>query len=216
VRSAAAAALVVALAAPSAALPQQPRWAGLDGVTLGGPVDDLLARGGACQPAQTTREIAPGVTIPSVAAEAFGYALPHHHELRDSAAVRLALALGTICYGSILEHQGWVAAVAVDRGIVAMIVSVGGNPDDTLALPPSADSVRRIAYTAWGRPTHHSLSLDTWWGQRYRSYFLVPQYPERIPARMRITKLILLDVVACTAFDRRVHRAGARGEAGAC
>jgi len=72
---------------------------------------------------------------------------------------------------------------------------------------------------AWGRPTHHSPTLDTWSSARYRSYFLIPYVPASrasAPAWVHTPQLIVLDIAACTAFDRRAHRAGVRGEAGAC
>ncbi|HEV8264630.1 MAG TPA: hypothetical protein VGQ06_06750 [Gemmatimonadales bacterium] len=44
--------VVLGLFAPGPAATQRPRWAGLEGVIIGGPVDDLLAKDGECWPAE--------------------------------------------------------------------------------------------------------------------------------------------------------------------
>jgi len=65
---------------------------------------------------------------------------------------------------------------------------------------------------------HHSPTLDTWSSARYRSYCMLPYRPPPPPAPgwARSAQLIMLDIVACTAFDHRAHAAGAAGEIGEC
>lgn len=189
----------------------QPRWAILRDIRLGGPVDELLAKGGACRPGDAAGQMAgagPGVSSVRFAQLTFGYALPHPHHPRDSLAIRRALGVGTLCWAA-LDSNAYAWAAAVNRRLVAVVVFFRS---DSIPLPP--DSVRRLAYAAWGRPMHHSSTLDTWSSPRYRSYFLVPHMP---PSRGRApAQLIMLDIAACTAFDRRAHRAGASGEVGEC
>jgi hypothetical protein len=190
----------------------QPRWTALHDIRLGGTVDDILAKGGECRPGDAIEQLGgrgAGMSLVSFAQLTFGYALPHPHPPADSAAIRRALGIGTICRAS-LDSSSRVVAAAVDRRIVAMLVFFTND-----AGPLPVDSVRHLAYAAWGRPTHHSPTLDTWSSARYRSYYMVPYRPPS--ARLSpYAELILLDIAACTAFDHRVHRAGAPGEAGEC
>lgn len=195
----------------------QPRWAALHDIRLGGPVDDVLAQGGECRPGDaitpTGVSNGPGFSAVMFAQMTFGYALPHAHQPRDSIAIRRALSVGTMCW-AMLDSNTRAIVAAVDRRLVAVMVYFRG---DSAGTP--ADSVRHLAYAAWGRPTHHSPTLDTWSSPRYRSYFLVPyQSPPRgMTVRIQhYTELIMIDIAACTAFDARVHRAGAVGEAGEC
>lgn len=193
--------------------PAQPRWTTLYDVRLGGSVDDMLAKGGECQPGDAVGSFGPGMSVYSFAQMSFGYALPHSHQLSDSAAIRRALSVGTLCWAP-LDSSARALAAAVDRRIVAVIVYF---LRDSMPLPP--DSVRRFAYAAWGRPMHHSPTLDTWSSPHYRSYFMVPYVPASrgyVPPWARTPQLIMLDIAACTAFDRRAHRAGIRGEVGEC
>ncbi|MGH7608307.1 MAG: hypothetical protein ACREME_13325 [Gemmatimonadales bacterium] len=184
-----------------------------EGIRLGGPVDDVLAKGGECRPGNATGELARGTSSLLFAQNTFGYALSHHHAPRDSNAIHRALGVGTICWATLgTDMRAFVGAV--DRRVVAVIVYFWNDGDFAAAVP--ADSVRRRAYAAWGRPTHHASTLDTWSSRLYRSYFLVPQAPPAAPAWVRAPRLIMLDIAACTAFDRRAHRAGATGEVGAC
>lgn len=37
-----------------------------------------------------------------------------------------------------------------------------------------------------------------------------------VPPWVRAPQLIMLDIAGCTAFERRAHRAGVKGEAGEC
>jgi hypothetical protein len=84
-------------------------------------------------------------------------------------------------------------------------VRLGGPVDDILAKGGEC------------RPTHHSPTLDTWTSPRYRSYLMVPYRPPAyVPPWARAAQLIMLDIAACTAFERRTHRAGAAGEVGEC
>jgi hypothetical protein len=207
----AAAVLIGAVGPLGAAAQQRPRWAAFEGIGLGGPVDDIMTKNGECWPGDAAGEMPPGMTVFAFAYTAFGYALPHGHTPRDSTAIRRALGVGTMCRAP-LGGEVRALAAAVDRRVVAVVVYF--LSDSVGAIP--VDSVRRRVYAAWGRPTHHAPTLDTWSGPRYRSYLLAPQRPPGMPAWARSVQLVLLDITACTAFDRRVHRAGAPGEAGTC
>lgn len=188
-----------------------PRWATLHEVRLGGPVDDILAKGGECRPGDEAGAAGPAGNAFMFAQMSFGYALPHYHQPSDSAAIRRALGVGTICFVPLDSTTNAVVA-AVNRKVVAAVVYFR---QDSLPLP--ADSVRHRAYAAWGRPTHHGPTLDTWSSPRYRSYFLIPQGPRGFPLNWYTApKLIMIDISACTAFDARAHRAGIAGEAGEC
>lgn len=189
----------------------QPRWAVLHGVRLGGPIDDVLAQGGECRPGDASGPMGPGVTAIMFAQTSFGPALPHYHQPRDSSAIRRALGVGTMCWAP-FDSTSRSMVAAVNRKVVAVVVYF---LQDSVPFP--ADSVRRLAYAAWGRPTHHSQTLDTWSNPRYRSYFLIPYMQERFaPPWFRAPRLIMLDIAACTAFDARAHRAGVAGEASPC
>jgi len=190
----------------------QPRWAALQGIKLGGQIDDVLAKGGECRPGDAVSPLGAGTSVYSFAHMSFGYALPHSHQPSDSVAIRRALTDGTMCAAP-LDSSAHIMAAAVDRKLVAVIVVF---IRDSAPLP--ADSVRRLAYAAWGRPSHHSPTLDTWSSPRFRSYFLIPYVsPSRPrPPWERAPQLIMLDISACTAFDRRAHRAGVSGAAGEC
>ena len=205
------AALALVLAAASAAGHQRPRWAGFEGVSIGAPIDDLLALGGECRSADAAGELGPNTSAYWFSQSAFQYALPHYHPPRDSTAARVAMRLGTICVAPLLDARARAVVAAIDRHIVAIVVWF----ETTRADRMTPDSVRRIARVAWGRPTHPSPNLDTWWGARYRSYVLIPQFG-RMDPEWTAPRVILLDIAACSAFERRVHRAGAQGEVGEC
>ena len=204
-------ALLAVIVAGAAGHEQQPRWAAFQGVRLGGPIDDVLALGGECRAADAAGDLGPGTSAYMFAQTAFQYALPHAHPPRDSAATRAALRLGTMCVAPLLDDRARVVVAAIDRRVVAVVVWFDGARPDRLG----PDSVRAIAYAGWGRPTHPSPNLDTWWGTRYRAYVLIPRL-ENVPSVWTAPRIILLDIAACTAFDRRLHRAGAPGEAGEC
>lgn len=193
--------------------PTHPRWTSLHDVRLGGSVDDILAKGGECRPGDAVGPLGSGMSVYSFAQMSFGYALPHPHQPSDSVAIRRALSVATLCWAP-LDSNARALAAAVDRRLVAIIVYF---LRDSVPLPP--DSVRAFAYAAWGRPMHHSPTLDTWSSPHYRSYFLVPYVPPSrgpVPPWVRTPQLIMLDIAACTAFDARAHRSGIRGEAGEC
>lgn len=198
----------------SAPASPQPRWTDLRGVRLGGSVDDMIAKGGECRPGDDagSGQLGPGMSAYAFAQTTFGYALPHPHQPADSAAIRRALSVATLCWAP-LDSSVRALGAAVDRRIVAVIVFF---LRDSMPQPP--DSVRRFAYGAWGRPTHHSPTLDTWSSPHYRSYFLVPYPPPPgyPPSWASAPRLIMLDIAACSAFDRRAHRAGIRGVAEEC
>jgi len=207
-----ASAVVVLLVAALAGRAQSPRWAAFQGVRLGGSIDDVLALGGECRAADAAGELGPGTSAYMFAQSAFQSALPHYHPPSDSAATRAALRLGTMCVAPLLDNRARAVVAAIDRRVVAVVVWFDGARPDRL----SADSVRAIAYAEWGRPTYPSPNLDTWWGTRTRSYVLIPRLREGGPAEWTWPRVILLDIAACTAFDRRLHRAGAPGEAVEC
>jgi hypothetical protein len=175
-------------------------------------VDDVLALGGECRPADGAGELGPGISAYFFAQSAFQYALPHHHQPRDSAAIRAALGQGTFCRAAVLDGRAWALAAAIDRRVVGIIVYFATRTGERAP----ADSVRQFAYGEWGRPTHHASTLDTWSGTRSRSYLLVPLALRNVPGFAPPVQLVILDIAACSAFDRRAHRAGAQGEAGAC
>jgi hypothetical protein len=190
----------------------QPRWAAFHAMRLGESVDDVLANSGECRPGDAVDQMpgrGAGMSLVAFAQMTFGYALPHSHPPRDSVAIRRALGVGTICWAT-LDTASRVIAAAIDRRVVAMLVFFA---NDSGPLP--VDSVRHLASAAWGRPSHHSPTLDTWSSARYRSYLMVP-YRSPTARWPQYAELILLDIAACTAFDRRVHRAGAGGDAGEC
>jgi hypothetical protein len=205
------AAVGVVLIAASAVGQQRPRWAGFEGVSIGAPIDDLLALGGECRSVDATGELGPNTSAYWFSQSAFQYALPHYHPPRDSSAAHVALRLGTMCVAPLLDARARMVAAAIDRRVVAIVVWFEGTRDDRL----TPDSVRRIARVAWGQPTHPAANLDTWWGTRYRSYVLIPRVGS-VPPEWAAPRIIVLDIAACTAFDRRMHRAGAQGEAGEC
>ena len=45
----------------------QPRWAVLRDIRLGGPVDDILAKGGECRPGDAVGPLGPGMSVYSFA-----------------------------------------------------------------------------------------------------------------------------------------------------
>ena len=114
--------LVLLLQLSSAPAPPPPRWAVLHDIRLGGPIDDILAKGGECQPGDAAGPMGgTGVNVVIFAQMSFGYALPHYHQPRDSAAIRRALGLGTICWAP-LDSTSHAMVTAVNRKVVAMVV----------------------------------------------------------------------------------------------
>jgi hypothetical protein len=205
----AAAGILLALVVAPAGAAQStrvPAWPVFEAIRLGGPIDEVLAAGGSCH--SVTAELAnyPGAVAPAVAPEMFAYSLPHGHALRDSNAVRAALAGGTMCFLRVLEGRGRAMVLAFDRTAVAATVYFVG--DSSRAL--SGDSVRTIL-GRWPPPTHRHPQLDTWYGARYRAYLVLVG-----PLGQPGVRLYMVDAWACSSFDRRLHRAAGRGRAEAC
>lgn len=195
-------------AAPRSAAQVAPRWAALENVRLDGWVDEALALGGSCRSALAVQDLRREHDAASFAAFAFGQTLPHGHRRSDSTAVKTALANASACRIELFESRAEMLVLAFDRRIAAILVWFDAGHPSAL----TADSVRARTRDAWGRPTHPAPRLDTWWGRRHRAYLLVLEAPDG----GRYPQLIMVSLPACTAFDRRVHRAGARGAAAAC
>jgi hypothetical protein len=202
-------ALCLLLLAPSwAGSAATPRWATFDGITVGGPQDDLMALNGNCR---TTRELdAGGREFPPQALVdfAFGFSLPHHHP--DTTGIVRALGTAALCRVALADLNLNAMVVTIDRVVVG--VTIVPRPD---TLSPGVDSVRRLLRRAWGPPTAPASTLDSWLGSRFRSY-LASTFPgERRPG-IPFYRIILVDVAACSAFDRRLHRISHRGTADPC
>ena len=133
--------------------------------------------------------------------------MPHHAD--DNAAVGRALAGATVCDLPVLDRRARAVVVAMDRRVTGVTIYVA--IDDSLSLP--LDSLRALLRRTWGTPTAPAPSLDSWLSPGYRSYLIVPKDQRTV---RRWANIIMLDVAACTAFDQRVHRAGARGVPEAC
>lgn len=185
-----------------------PRWASFQGVRVGAPQDDLLALNADCRPMSDVATFEGHYSPQGVAEMAFGFSLPHFD--RDSAAAAKALGNAALCQLDLLDGQvrGWI--VTIDRTVVG--ATFFPNPRDTLT--PSRDSVRALLVSAWGRPTAPAPTLDSWLGARYRSYLITDRRP--MPSGLVHYRVIIVDVNACSAFDRRVHRFSHRGTAQAC
>ena len=152
----------------------------------------------------------PGFTPVRVAEFAFGFALPHPH--RDTAAVREALDNATICTVNVLDDHARALVLGVGRSIVA--VTLWFNPQiggDSI----SSDSIRAGLRHTWPGGSL-SPTLDSWYGRRYRAFYLVPRLPVGAPPELGRPRLILVDIAGCTAFDRRVHRKPGTGQAEPC
>ncbi len=200
-------ALAVALLGPAQA-GGGPRWATFDGVRVGGAQDDLLALNADCRPMADIGSFEGHYSPQGVAQLAFGFSLPHFD--RDSAAAAKALGNAALCQIDLLDGRvrGWI--VTIDRTVVG--ATFYPNPRDTLT--PSRDSVRALLVSAWGRPTAPAATLDSWLGARYRSYLITDRVP--MPSGLKHYRVIIVDVNACSAFDRRVHRFSHRGTAQVC
>ena len=197
------------VAAQHAPAPVDP-WHGFAGLELSQSLDDVLARNAQCWPPLSAQPANPGFTPVRVAEFAFGFALPHPH--RDTAAVRAALDKTTICTVNLLDDHARALVLAVGRSVVA--VTVWFNPEsggDSI----SSDSIRAALRRGW-RGGSLSPTLDSWYGARYRAFYLVPKLPRGAPAEAGRARLILVDIAGCTAFDRRVHSAPGSGQAEPC
>jgi hypothetical protein len=197
-----------AAGALSAQTPVGGRWARWGGLRLGVTTDDLLALNAECASLGESVRAGPGITSAQLATWAFGFSLPHQE--RDTAAVRRAFGHAMMCHGTMLDGAGQFFAVAIDRTIVGATVFFA--PDSSGAV--TLGSVRRALRHEWGPPTAPAPSLDSWLGSRYRAYLMVP-YRRAAGRGPRPFTVILLDVEACTAFDRRIHRY-AGGQAAPC
>ena len=201
-------ALAAALALGRGQVASGPRWATFQGVHVGGPQDDLLALNGDCRPLADVGSFQGHYSPQGVAELAFGFSLPHFD--RDSGPAAQALGNAALCQLDLLDGRmrGWV--VTIDRTVVG--ATFFPNPRDSLT--PSKDSVRVLLVGAWGRPTAPAPTLDSWLGARYRSYLITDR--TQMPSGLVHYRVILVDVSACSAFDRRVHRFSHRGTAQAC
>ena len=205
-RTALALATVLALGPAQAA--SGPRWATFAGVHVGGAQDDLLALNADCRPLADVGGFQGHYNPQRVADLAFGFSLPHFDH--DSAAAAQALGNAALCQVDVIDGRmrGWI--VTIDRMVVG--ATFYPNPRDTLT--PSKDSVRALLVAAWGRPTAPAPTLDSWLGTRYRSYLITDRVA--MPSGLKHYRVIIVDVSACSAFDRRVHRFSHRGTAQAC
>jgi hypothetical protein len=176
------------------------RWAKWGGLRLGASIDDLLALNSECVNLDESVQAggAP-ITTAQLATWAFGFSLPHQD--RDAAAVRRAFGHAMVCRGTILDGQGRFVAVAIDRTVIGVTALFLPDSATTVTL----DSVRRSLRHEWGPPTAPTATLDSWLGSRYRAYLMVPYRPAAWHGP-RPFNVILIDVNACSAFDRRIHR----------
>ena len=202
--------LLFLVVAPAAAAQdtRAPAWATFDAIRLGAPIDELLAAGASCHSVAARLADYPNVQPQAVAPEMFAYSLPHGHGPDDSAAVRVALTGSTLCFLSVLNGAGQARVLAFERTTTAATVHFIGSDSSPI---PTADSVRALLRRRWPAPTHRHSQLDTWHGSRYRAFLVLGS-----PLAPRIPQLLLVDVRACSTFDRRLHRASGRGTAEAC
>ena len=183
------------------------RWSGFDGLELGDYVDELLARDAECRSPLAAEGSNPLATPTQIADLAFGRILPHGHQIEPAARAVLGDALW--CGLRIWDGRGGAMALAFDRTIVAIMIHFNWP-----GLSPTAiDTILTRARSEWGPgEVVKARVLVQWWGERYRAFFLVPQYT---PVENAV-QLVLYDVRACSAFERRIHRAGERGPPAAC
>jgi hypothetical protein len=209
-------ALTMLLVVPPAAVAAQHarRWAdpwnGFAGIHLGQPLDDVVALGAGCWPVLSEQQPNPTFTPERVVQFAFGFALPHTHH--DPAAVRAALEHATMCQANLLDERARALILGVDRVVVALTVwfNIQPRPDSL-----TTDSLRRSLRRSWPGAAL-APTLDSWYGQRYRAFYLVPKAATGVPPEFVRPRLILVDIAACTAFERRVHRKAGSGAAEPC
>lgn len=192
---------LLVLVAPAWPAAQRPAWAELDGMVLGGPLDAVFPLGLECRPGSQF-----GGPIPPVhrAAVLFGDVFPHSHHNPQAAA--RALEPATVCMGKIWEGQAVAIVFAQDRRIGAITVLYALRPDSAMPV----EQVRQRLRARWGRG-EGTATLEEWWGERYRSYLLDANTGN--PIGRRVT---MVDLRACTAFDRALHRAGEPGKPAPC
>jgi len=196
-----AAACVLALAGARALAAQRPAWAELEGMVLGGPLDAVFPLGLECRPGSAFGGPVSPVALITVL---FGNAFAHSHH-NGAAAVR-ALEPATVCMGKIWEGQAVALVFAMNRQIGAITVLYALRPDSAMPV----EAVRRRLRARWGRGAG-TATLEEWWGERYRAYLLDAATDDRFGRRVT-----LLDLRACTAFDRALHQAGEPGRPGVC
>ena len=209
--------VLMLLAVHSASAQQEPRWAEFAGIRVGGPVDDVLALNARCYPVAGALQ-EPSRPNPGAFVEfAFGHNLPHHHNWRvDSVSMYRALATATLCHVRLLHDTASATVLAVDRRVAAVTIWFVEGDSGLMEL----ESVRALVLARWPRATEPHPRLSSWTGGRYRAHLVAMprKWTERglVPELKDITgRLIMLDALACTAFDRRVHADG-RGTAEPC
>jgi len=180
-----------------------PRWREFADIRIGSALDEVLGMGAVCHPALESNW-----SPQAVAAWSFGFSLPHRDA--DSAALRRALQEATVCHLDVLEQRAHAVVVAFDRRVTGATIYVPLRDSAGMSL----DSLRKYLRQVWGSPTAPAPTLDSWLGRSYRAYMMIPRI--QVVTGVRAATVILIDVAACTDFDRRVHLAGARGQSEAC
>lgn len=169
-------------------------------MVLGGTLDAVFPLGLECQPGASFAGPISPVALVTVL---FGNAFAHAHYDRE-AAVR-ALQPATVCSGKIWEGQAVALVFAMNRQIGAITVLYALRSDSAMPV----EAVRRRLRARWGRG-EGTATLEEWWGERYRAY-LLDAASDRFGRRVT-----LLDLRACTAFDRALHQAGEPGRPQPC
>jgi hypothetical protein len=214
-RTARVALTILLIASPGALAGQHARrgadpWNGFVGIRLGQPLDDVVALGAGCWPVLSVQQPNPMFTPERVVQFAFGFALPHTHH--DPAAVRAALEHATVCQANVLDDRARALVLGIDRVVVALTVWFNIQPrPDTI----DTDSLRQSLRKSWPGAAL-APTLDSWYGRRYRAFYLVPKAAAGAPLELVRPRLILVDVAACSAFERRVHRKAGSGTADPC
>lgn len=186
--------------------PAPPRWSEFEGLRVDAAVDEVLSLNADCRSIDTGENSA---MAPVMAAELFGNRLPHDHPPRDTAAVRRALETGVLCRLTLLDGHARALILAIDRQIVAAKILFFTDDSTGMAM----DSARAILRARWPRPSSSFPTLDSWEGRRVSAYLIRrAQYGPHYPA----VQLAIIDIAACTAFERRIHRAPGTGPAVPC
>lgn len=180
-----------------------PRWAAFGGVRVGAAQDELVALNAECRPLADLAASEEKYSPAFVAQFAFGFSLPLIQP--DTAAVAQALGHAALCRIDMLDGRLFGLVVTIDRTVVG--ATFFPSLRDKVMLPK--DSVRALLLSEWGQPTNRRPTLDSWLGARFRSYLM----NEPGGAGYRV---ILVDVNACSAFDRRVHQFSHHGTARPC
>ena len=152
--------------------------------------------------------------VHAVDEEDVGVALLAEERARPLGEPRPGMA-GEILRASVglrLDDHARALVLGVGRSVVA--VTLWFNPQiggDSI----SSDSIRAALRHTWPGGSL-SPTLDSWYGTRYRAFYLVPKLPVGAPPELARPRLILVDIAGCTAFDRRVHRKPGSGQAEPC